>query len=99
MNQPKPPELPSEAAQRAELIRRSLRVFVLGIIGALPGLGLIFGLTATVAAVSVRASYRDLWNPAERYLRAGGLLGLLGFLSSLGLIAVLAAMIAMRLVN
>lgn len=99
MNSSPPAEAHLEAAQRAELIRRSLRVFVLGIIGALPVLGLIFGLSAMVTAVSVRVSHRGVWNPAERYLRAGGVLGLIGFLSSLGLIAVIGAMIAMQLLN
>jgi hypothetical protein len=38
-----------------------------------------------------------VWNPADRYLLAGGTLGLLGFLSSLGLVLVIGTAIAMEL--
>jgi hypothetical protein len=90
-------ETPSEPALRAEVIRQSLQVFSLGIWGMLPLLGLVCGLSAFVACVAARTRYRNVWNPADRYLLAGGTLGLLGFLSSLGLVLVIGTAIAMEL--
>jgi hypothetical protein len=99
MSAPPAKETTSEPALRAEVIRRSLQIFSLGVWGLLPLLGLVCGLSACVACVAARTRYRDVWNPADRYLLAGGTLGFLGFLSSLGLVTVIGIAIAMELAN
>jgi len=79
---------------RITAIRRSLAAFVCGILGLLPVLGLIPAVWALGLSSAVRSQYRDEWNPAVMYLRAGVILAILGILNTVLLVAVLAFAIA-----
>lgn len=75
-------------------IEKSLSVFVWGIIGVLPVVGLLPAVHALVSARRVRSRYGRQWNPALAYLRAGAVLALLGVLSSILTIAVVSFVVA-----
>ena len=75
-------------------IRRSLTVFVLGIVGALPVIGLLPAICALGYWWAVHSAYGDQWNPASGYLRAGAALALFGLLSTVLLVVVIAFSIA-----
>lgn len=79
---------------RIAAIEKSLSVFVWGIIGFLPVVGLLPAVHALVSARRVRSRYGRQWNPASAYLRAGAVLALLGVLGSLLVIAVVAFAVA-----
>ena len=80
--------------ERIAAIEQSLTVFVCGIVGFLPVLGLIPAVHALVCWIRVRRKYGNQWNPAAPYLRAGAMMALLGVLSSMLLIAVVCIAIA-----
>ncbi len=84
-----------EAFARAAVIRASLEVWVCGIFGVLPVLGLVPGLYAIVRWLRVRAAHRDQWNPAAAYLNGGAALALIGLLCS----GVVMAAIGVALIN
>jgi len=48
---------------------------------------------------TITRRYRGQWNPAEHYLKAGGILGILGILSNAILVASIAMAIADGLLN
>ena len=79
---------------RITAIEKSLTVFVCGIIGFLPVLGLMPAVHALVCWARVSAKYGRQWNPASAYLRAGALLATLGVLGSMLVIAVVCMAIA-----
>jgi hypothetical protein len=79
---------------RITAIEKSLTVFVCGIIGFLPVLGLLPAVHALVSLARVRARYGGEWNPASAYLRAGAVLATLGVLGSMLVIAVVCLAIA-----
>ncbi|MDW7979316.1 MAG: hypothetical protein RMH97_01955 [Verrucomicrobiales bacterium] len=64
------------------LITRSIRCFVLGLIGLVPVLGLPFAISAWVYGVVTARKATGRFNPAARYLLLGRVLGLVGFLVS-----------------
>ncbi len=72
---------------RITAIEDSLRVFVLGIIGLLPLVGIIPATMALIFGLRVGSKYGNAWNPASAYLRWGAILALLGLLGS-GLVAI-----------
>jgi hypothetical protein len=72
-------------------IRNSLTVFVCGIIGLIPILGLIPAVYSLVSWIRVRRAFRNQWNPASVYLNGGAVLALFGVLSSI-LVIVFAVM-------
>jgi hypothetical protein len=71
-------------AERIQLIERSLRCFVYGMLSLVPLVGLGF------AALTIRLHFKtwaeagDRWNPAQRYLQFGFCLAWLGVLVSVG---------------
>jgi hypothetical protein len=75
---------------RASAIRRSLATFVWGLFGWLPVLGLIPAVCALSHWWIVRSNFRDQWNPASAYLRAGMVFAGFGLLSTILLAAVIA---------
>jgi hypothetical protein len=79
---------------RITAIEKSLTIFVCGIIGFLPVLGLMPAVHALVCWARVRAKYAGQWNPAWAYLRAGAVLATLGVLGSMLVIAVVCMAIA-----
>ncbi len=79
---------------RITAIEQSLTVFVCGIIGLLPVLGLLPAVHALVCWRRVRSRYRDQWNPASAYLTGGAVLATLGVLNSILLIGVVCIAIA-----
>ena len=79
---------------RITAIEKSLTVFVCGIIGFLPVLGLLPAVHALVCWARLRTKYRGQWNPASAYLRAGAVLATLGVVGSMLLIAVVCMAIA-----
>ena len=80
--------------ERITAIEQSLTVFVCGIVGFLPVLGLFPAVHALVCWTRVRRKYGSQWNPAALYLRAGALLAMVGVLSSILVIAVVSIVIA-----
>ena len=76
----------------ATAIRTSLTGFVCGLVGLLPIMGLPLAVYALLCWSNVRLRYRDRWNPASAYLRAGAAFALFGLLSSALLVS--AAVIA-----
>jgi len=74
---------------RVTAIRKSLVIFVCGIIGFLPFVGIVPAVYALYSWETVRTRYRGQWNPASAYLTGGVVLALVGLLGSL-LIAVAA---------
>lgn len=67
---------------RVTAINVSLRGFVCGILACVPVIGLLPGLYALICWSQVRRQYKNEWNPASAYLKAGVILGSLGLLSS-----------------
>jgi ABC-type phosphate transport system permease subunit len=78
-------------SDRIILIRKSLNIFVCGIVGIVPVIGVIPAIFAIVGAVRVGARFRREWNPASAYLHVGVVMALLGtgITALAGLIAVL----------
>ena len=68
---------------RATAIRKSLTVFVCGIIGFLPLVGLVPAIYALFSWIKIRLRYGNEWNPASAYLDGGLALALVGLLGSL----------------
>ena len=71
---------------RITVIRRSLAIFALGWVALLPVLGIVPAIYALLAVRQVRDGYRDAWNPASRYLKAGLVMARIGFFTSTTLI-------------
>lgn len=67
---------------RIIVIRKSLTVFVCGLFGFLPFIGLLPGLYALFCWAHIRRRYPNEWNPAEAYLSWGARLALLGLLGT-----------------
>jgi hypothetical protein len=78
-------------SDRIILIRKSLNIFICGMLGILPVIGFVPALFAIVGAVRVSSRFRREWNPAAAYLHLGVAMALLGTgITALGgLIAVL----------
>jgi multisubunit Na+/H+ antiporter MnhG subunit len=64
---------------RITVIRQSLSVFVCGIAGLLPFVGVVPAASALVGAVRIHRGYHD-FNPAGNYAKWGVRLALLGFI-------------------
>ncbi len=62
--------------------RKSLTVFVCGICGMVPVLGIPLAIYGLILWRRIRAHRQNDWNPASLYLNIGGVLALLGFLNS-----------------
>jgi hypothetical protein len=77
------PPLVEFRMDRMTAIRRSLAAFVWSFFGLLPVIGVIPGICALAHWSAVRSKYRDGWNPAAAYLKAGALLAVLGLLNTL----------------
>jgi hypothetical protein len=56
---------------RAELIQKSLRIFVCGFVSLIPIVGLIISIYTLLSAARLGTRFRDEWNPASVYLRWG----------------------------
>jgi len=80
---------------RIAAIRNSLTGFVCGIIGCIPIIGFLPGLYALVCWSRVRRRYRQEWNPAAGYLKAGAILGCLGVVIS----ALAAFLVGLAIIN
>ncbi len=63
---------------RVDLIRQSLRCFVLGLLGLVPVIGIPASSMAVVQYIHVMRHRSAEWNPAERYLNWGFFFGLFG---------------------
>jgi len=82
---------------RITAIEKSCTVFICGLIGLLPLIGLIPATYALVSGRQIRVRYREPWNPASWYLKAGMWMAALGFLSSAIVLFVLVAALALDL--
>jgi hypothetical protein len=60
------------------MMERSMRCFVLGLWGLLPIIGIPMALRAIVDYRRVTTYQGNMWNPAQRYLRWGGLCARMG---------------------
>ena len=65
------PLMTDSGMDRIVLIRKSLAIFVSGVLSFLPIIGLIPALYAIVSWQRVTVRYRDQWNPASAYLSWG----------------------------
>jgi len=93
--------LPTGApTERAAAIELSVGCLIRGVLGAvIPLLGLVPAASALVTWITIARRYRGQWNPAEHYLKAGGILGILGILSNTVLVVVISFAIADCLVH
>jgi hypothetical protein len=74
---------------RIQVIQQSIAVFVCGIIGFLPIVGLPTAIYALVVSIRIHFKFRKQWNPATAYLRAGEILAALGLMSSVLILGVI----------
>jgi len=72
--------------ERIQLIERSLRCFVFGLLSLIPLAGLGLAILAIRMHFGIWADGGREWNPARRYLDGGFCLAWLGILVSLGAI-------------
>ena len=63
---------------KVEMIERSMRCFQLGLLGLLPVIGIPMAVRALRLHYRVKHSQTGEWNPAQRYLRWGGICARLG---------------------
>ena len=77
---------------RIKVIKKSLMIYVCGIISLVPILGLLPAACALFAWAMVSSRYRNEWNPAAAYLSWGARFAVLGIIVSL-FVACLAAML------
>ena len=66
-----PPSVNPASMDKIEMIQRSLRCFILGLIGIVPLLGVPFALLALDNFRQIRRGQGTQWNPAQTYLRWG----------------------------
>jgi hypothetical protein len=69
---------PAQPMTRTEIIERSLRCFVLGLIGLLPVIGIPTAILSGLEYRRVTRGQGDAWNPAHRYLFWGGFCARMG---------------------
>ena len=81
---------------RITAIEKSCKVFICGLIGLFPLIGLLPAIYALVSGRQIRIHYRDSWNPASRYLNAGIWMAALGFLNSAAVLLILVAIVALH---
>jgi hypothetical protein len=62
-----------DARAKIQMLKSSLRCFVLGLLGFLPVIGLPFALAALWISGRVRAREKRFWNAAKPY-RVGGMI-------------------------
>ena len=74
---------PRPPLTRVQAIQRSLRCFVLGLVGLLPVVGFPFAVAALFEYRRVRSGSGAVWNPASGYLRAGLIAAALSLLATL----------------
>ena len=74
---------------KVRAIERSLKCYTLGWLAFLPFAGLVLGPMTVYFYQSVRLEAGREWNPANRYLHCGAVLGCLGFLFSVLLFGLL----------
>ena len=79
---------------RIVAIQKSLTVFVCGVCGFIPVIGLIPAVYARRNWLAVRSRYGSHWNPAAGYLNGGAVLALAGVLGSFLVCLVVALIIA-----
>jgi hypothetical protein len=68
--------------ERIAIIRKSLTIFICGLFGLVPVIGIIPGIFSMVGWVRIRRHSEDI-NPAARYAKWGVWLSLLGIFISL----------------
>ncbi len=83
-----------EPIDKVQVIRRSARCFVCGLVGILPGIGVPFAVVALGDFLYVSQNKGTITNPAERYLRQGAFGAVLGLLLTLFLGAIVAVQIS-----
>jgi hypothetical protein len=59
------------AHERIDVIEKSFRIFVCGLLSLIPALGLIPGVYAVFAGARLYTRHRGDWNPASSYLLWG----------------------------
>ena len=79
---------------RIQIIERSIRCFVFGLLGLLPGIGLPFAVGALAYYRDVKGGQNSAWNPARSYLLWGIICAIAGLLLTLGLTLVIAFSVA-----
>jgi hypothetical protein len=63
---------------KIEMIERSLRCFVFGLLGLLPIIGIPMAIYSAVQYRRIKRGQGEMWNPAHRYLFWGGLCARMG---------------------
>lgn len=80
------------ANERIQVIEKSLRIFVCGIAGLIPLIGLLPAVYAIFGGAHLYSRWRKDWNPAAAYLNWGMWIGL----ASTALWLLIAGIILMR---
>ena len=60
-----------DSRERIDLIERSLKCFVLGLLALLPIAGVFFACAALIVSSGTLGKARSEWNPARRYALLG----------------------------
>jgi len=87
----------SPPLNKIEMIERSMRCFVLGLIGLLPVIGIPMAVMSMFHYQRVKQGQGAMWNPAQRYLFWGGLCARVGLLPALILAVLLAVSVCLSL--
>lgn len=73
-------------AIRIRLAERSLRVFVMGLLGLIPLFGIPLASLSIALGWKVRRAGRGQWHPGRRYATVGMALGVLSLLAHIGIV-------------
>ena len=74
------------STERILVMEQSLRCFVFGLLGLIPGFGAAFGALSVIVFFKARLRAADQWNPARVYLNWGFGLATWGLFQSLVLV-------------
>jgi len=74
---------------KIEMIQRSQRCFVYGLLGLLPVIGIPMVIRASMEHYRVKKEWRDQWNPARRYLFWGMFCARIGWAMLIGISTVI----------
>jgi hypothetical protein len=69
---------PPQTLTKIEMMERSLRCFTLGLFGLLPVIGIPMAVLAAADYRRVIKGRGNMWNPAHRYLKWGGVFARMG---------------------
>jgi hypothetical protein len=69
---------PHHVMSKIEMMERSLRCFIYGLLGLLPVIGIPMAVLSVAQYRRVKRGRGEMWNPAHRYLFWGGVCARMG---------------------